>query len=321
LTQVYNTVYTLEGEKVMAQQENMNILDFQIRFSTNDSCRDHLFKIRWPNGLTCPKCSGKDFYKITIRNIYECKCGHQISLTAGTIMHRSHTPLTKWFWAIYLTAHDKRGISALRLQKEIRVSYPTAWLMLQKIRHAMGERDDLYLLSGIVEIDETYIGGSEKGGKRGRGTEKTPVQVAVSLNEKGKPRFVKMEILEDLTSQSIQNFAELYIEEGTIIKSDKYRSYDKAFNDEQYIHESEKFDINENPEHLKWVHRVIGNAKAFIIGTYHGLGEKHLQAYLDEFCFRINRRQFPGQLFNRLLNACMDSHTVTYQELVLPVTT
>jgi len=305
----------------MAQQESMDILAFQQQFSTNEACRDHLFRIRWPEGLACPVCGGKDFYKITTRNIYECKCGRQVSLTAGTIMHGSHTPLTKWFWAVYLAAHDKRGVSALRLQKEIRVSYPTAWLMLHKIRHAMGERDSRYLLAGIVETDETYVGGSKKGGKRGRGTGKTPVQAAVSLNREGHPQYVKMGMLDDITSRSIRDFAKRNIEEGSVIKSDNYRSYIHAFDNRAYSHEPERFEVKENPEHLKWLHRIVGNVKVFILGTYHGLGNKHLQAYLDEFCFRINRRKFTGQLFNRLLNACTVSSTVTYRELVLPVQT
>jgi transposase-like protein len=305
----------------MAHQESLDILGFQQRFPTNDACRDHLFRIRWPEGLKCPICGGTDFYKITTRNIYECKCGHQVSLTAGTIMHGSHTPLGKWFWAIYLTAHDKRGISALRLQKELQVSYPTAWLMLHKIRHAMGERDSRYLLAGIVETDEMYIGGAKKGGKRGRGTEKTPVQVAVSLDTEGRPQFVKMEMADDITGQSIRGFAERHIEAGAVVKSDNYRSYIKAFDNQAYTHEPEKFGIKENPEHLKWLHRIVGNVKVFILGTYHGLGDKHLQAYLDEFCFRINRRKFSGQLFNRLLTACMTSSAITYRELVLPVLT
>ena len=305
----------------MAQQESMDILEFQHRFPTNDACRNHLFTIRWPNGLTCPICGGKDFYKINTRNIYECKCGHQVSLTAGTVMHGSHTPLVKWFWAIYLAAHDKRGVSALRLEKELDVSYPTAWLMLHKIRGAMGERDSQYLLAGIVETDETYVGGAKKGGKRGRGTEKTPVGVAVSLNAKGHPQYVKMEKMEDVSSQSIQDFAGRHIEKGTVIRSDNYSSYQKAFSEGEYIHEGEKFDVKENPEHLKWLHRIVGNMKTLILGTYHGLGEKHLQAYLNEYSFRFNRRHFSGQLFNRLLNACMTSSTITYRELVGPAPT
>ena len=154
----------------MAQQESIDILEFQRRFATDDACRDHLHKIRWPEGPKCAKCGGGNFYRISARNVYECRCGRQVSLTAGTIMHGSHTPLRKWFWAIYMAARDKRGVSASRLQKELRVSYPTAWLMLHKIRHGMGERDGLYLLSGIVETDETYVGGKKEGGKRGRGT-------------------------------------------------------------------------------------------------------------------------------------------------------
>jgi hypothetical protein len=305
----------------MAQQESMNILEFQQRFDTDDACRDHLFRIRWPLGWPCPKCGGTDFYKITTRNIYECKCGHQVSLTAGTIMHGSHTPLRKWFWAIYLAAHDKRGVSALRLKKELQIAYQTAWLMLHKIRHAMSGRDSGYLLAGIVEMDEIYVGGPKEGGKRGRGTEKTPVQVAVSLDEQGYPQYVKMERLDDVTGQSIQDFSKRHIREGTHIKSDNYRSYNKAFDGQPYVHEPDRYEVSENPEHLKWLHRIVGNVKTFMLGTYHGLGEKHLQTYLDEFCYRINRRHFAGQLFNRLLNACMTSSTITYQELVLPVET
>ena len=304
----------------MAQQESMDILTFQKRFPTEDACREHLYKIRWPQGLSCPKCKGTEFYKIKTRNVYECKCGHQVSLTAGTIMHGSHTPLRKWFWASYLAAQDKRGVSAVRLQKELDVSYPTAWLILHKIRHAMSERDSKYLLIGTVETDETYIGSGKEGGKRGRGTEKQLIQAAVSLNEQGNPQFARLETQEDVTSQSIMDFVERNIKEGSIIKTDKYRSYEKALK-ERYIHHAEKFDMRETPEHLKWLHRVIGNLKTFILGTYHGLGKKHLQAYLDEFCFRFNRRTFSGQIFNRLLNACMLSAPFTYKQLVEPVLT
>ena len=152
----------------MAQQENINILEFQQRFATDDACRDHLFKIRWPEGPTCTKCGGRNFYRISTRNIYECRCGQQVSLTAGTIMHGSHTPLRKWFWAIYLAARDKGGVSASQLQKELEVSYPTAWLILHKIRHGMSDRDGQYLLCGIVETDETYVGGKKKGKRETR---------------------------------------------------------------------------------------------------------------------------------------------------------
>ena len=226
----------------MAQQEDMDILELQRQFATDDACREHLFKIRWPEGPTCAKCGGGNFYRINARNVYECRCGRQVSLTAGTIMHGSHTPLRKWFWAIYMAARDKRGVSASRLQKELRVSYPTAWLMLHKIRHGRGERDGLYLLSRIVETDETYVGGKKEGGKRGRGTEKTPVQVAVSLDSAGKiPGFVKMGVLEDVSGESIGAFVEKSMAQGSTVRTDGFGSYPAALG-ERYEHEPERFD-------------------------------------------------------------------------------
>ncbi len=119
---------------------------------------------------------------------------------------------------------------------------------------------------------------------------------------------------------SIKDFSEKNIRKGSVIRTDNYRSYRKALQ-EAYLHQPKKFDIKAHPEHLKWLHRVIGNLKTCILGTYHGLGEKHLQAYLDEFCFRFNRRMFYEQGFNRLLNACMFSKPFTYKQLVFPVST
>jgi transposase-like protein len=306
----------------MAEQERMTILEFQKRFANDESCRDHLFKIRWPEGLTCPVCEGKEFYRITKRNVYECKaCGRQVYLTAGTIMHGSHTPLHKWFWAIYLAAQDKRGISALALKRELSVAYQTAWTMLHKIRKAMKDRDNTYQLAGIVELDETYMGGPTAGGKRGRGTEKSLVQAALSLDSAGRPEYIKMQVIDDLKQETIARFVQEHIHEGSVISTDGYSSYGAALAKRTYIHRPEKFDLKESPEHLSWLHQIIGNAKTFILGTYHGLGAKHLSAYLSEYCFRTNRRHFSGQVFNRLLNACMLSSPVSYQMLVNPVPT
>jgi transposase-like protein len=306
----------------MAQQERITILEFQNRFNTDEACREHLFKIRWPYGPVCPVCGGKAFYKIAKRNVYECKrCSHQISLTAGTIMHGSHTPLRKWFWAIYMASQDKRGVSAVRLQQELEVSYPAAWLMLHKIRKAMGDRDAWYQLSGIVEMDETYLGSSKRDGKRGRGTEKTVIQVGLSKDEQGYPEYIQMEVIENIQAETLRDFAVRTIKAGSTIYSDAYRSYHKAFSETSYDHRGKKTAIKENPEHLRWVHRMVGNAKTGIMGTYHGLGPKHVQRYLNEFCFRTNRRWFGGQLFNRLLNACMSTTTITYKALINPVLT
>jgi transposase-like protein len=211
---------------------------------------------------------------------------------------------------------DKRGVSAVRLQAELGVSYPTAWLMLHKIRKAMGDREAKYQLAGIVEVDDSYFGGPKSGGKRGRGTEKTSVTVAVSLDGKGKPAFTRMAVNADPQSDTLAAFAEKHIAEGSTISGGAYSSYIKAFSTGKYPHKPLKFDPKEEPGHLKWLHAFVSNAKTFILGTYHGPGGTHFQAYLDEFCFRANRRFFASELFNRLLCACSSTTTVTYKELV-----
>ena len=160
----------------MALCEPMSLTEFQQRFSNDDVCEDYLFERRWPDGFRCPVCGFDEFYPQSRRNLLQCAnpdCRRQTSVTAGTIMHKTRTPLHKWFWAFFLCAKDKRGISASTLSKQIGVSHWVAWTMLQKIRTAMADRDALYGLSGSVETDDGFIGGP--GGKRGRGTRKAKV--------------------------------------------------------------------------------------------------------------------------------------------------
>ncbi|GHU58292.1 hypothetical protein FACS189444_1730 [Spirochaetia bacterium] len=173
--------------------------------------------------------------------------------------------------------------------------------MLHKIRTAMADRDARYQLAGMVEVDDTSFGGPKRGGKRGRGTEKTHVRVGVSLSGAGKPEYPKMAVSDDLTSKRLVTFAEKNITEGSTISSDAYRSYLKAFSEGTYMHEPQKFDAKGDTDHLRWLYTVVSNVKAFILGTSHGLDATHFQAYLDEFCFRMNQRFFAAQLFDRFL--------------------
>ena len=248
--------------------------------------------------------------------LYQCnKCGYQATVIVNTILEKTRTPLVKWFIAIYGMATDKRGYSATQLVRDIQVSYPTAWLMLHKIRESKRNRDDKYRLSGIIEIDESYFGGPDKGRKRGRGTEKTKVLVGLSLEEDGRPRFAKMEVIKDVKGNTILEFARHNVESGSRINSDAYRSYNVLTT--EYEHTAKNFNPTEDPSHLKWLHVILSNAKAFIQGTFHGLDKIHLQRYLNEFCYRFNRRRFEGQGFFRLLNSCVAAKTVTYNELTL----
>jgi transposase-like protein len=302
----------------MAQQDGMTMLEFMKRFGTEEACQAYLYEKRWPAGFVCPKCGAQgEPFQITSRKLYQGKqCNHQTSVTAGTVMDKSRTPLQKWFLAIYLMSKDKRGCSAMQLKRELQIAYDTAWTISHKIRKAMGDRDENYLLSGIVEMDEGFFGAPSEGeGKRGRGTDKTPVVIGLSLVN-GQPGFVKAQVLPAVNGDSIAAFAEKNIEKGTSVSSDSYRIYRKL-EEKGYIHTPENFDPNENPEHLKWLHIIISNLKIFLNGTYHGIGSRHMQPFLDEYCFRFNRRFWQDQLFSRTLSACAACSAFTRNSLIM----
>lgn len=287
----------------MSKKKKLTLREFQDRFWTEEHCRNYLAAKRWPEGFVCPKCGHKHGCLLS-NGKYQCThCHRQTSVTAGTVMHHSHIRLTKWFLAIYFVAQDKRGISATRLADLIGVTYKTAWGMLRRLRSAMGQRDRTHMLSGVVEFDDAYFGGPKAGGKRGRGTEKAKVFVALSLDEIGNPQYLKMCVTKNIKQGSVRRFAKGAIMPGATIRSDGYRSYIGALKD--YTHEHKTYDPNAGMLH--WLHIMISNAKAFILGTYHGLPQKYLQSYLDEFDFRFSRRAFGGQLTDRLLLAVASS--------------
>jgi len=297
----------------MATKKRVGFEDLQRRFDTEDACRNHLFKLRWPDGFICPVCGCREYYHITTRHKYACKnCRYQASVTAGTVMDRSHLSLRTWVWAIYLVSRDKRGYSAMQLSRVLNLPYNTAWFLLHRIRNAMAERDSRYLLKGIVELDDTYLGKTKKGSKRGRGTTKNKVVVAISKDEDGKPQYVKMQVVANLKGKTIARFAKYNIAEGTTVQTDAYRSYRKPLA-EKYLHEYQVFDADSDM--LKWLHTIVSNAKAFVAGTFHGLGKKHLQSYLDEYCYRFNRRNMGGIIFDRLLFAVTQSPPLRFADL------
>ena len=275
--------------------KRISIQEFANRFATEEACRDYLAEKRWPDGFICPEC-GCERHCVLSNGLYQCaECHRQTSVTAGTFMHRSHLKLKTWFFALYFVTQDKRGISATQLASSLGINYKSAWRMLKKIRTAMGKRDENHVLSGIIEFDDTYIGGPTVGKKRGRGTEKAKVFVALSLKN-GAPEYLKMKVTENICKESVKSFAEQCILSGATVKTDACRCYIPALKD--YNHQYEKFDPNSG--NLQWLHTITSNAKAFILGTYHGLPKMNLQEYLNEFCYRFSRRWFGGALFDRL---------------------
>jgi transposase-like protein len=297
-------------------QRPMTLLEFQGKFPTDDACRNHLFAMRWPEGFRCPRCGHDRFYLVRRGHLLQCQspsCRHQTSLIVGTIFEKSCTSLRKWFWALFLVAHDKRGISAVALAREIQVTYKTAWLMLHKIRHAMQSREEGYRLSGIVEMDEAYVGGPGEEPKRGRGTRKTPTLVALSLHPDGKPGYLRMQAVENVKKETLIQFVEEHIRDDATVVNDRFGAYRALAEKRATL--TMTFDPQNNPDHMKWLHKAISNAKSFLLGTYHGIKGKHLQAYLTEYTYRYNRRRFQREWFNRLLQASISSNSITAAEL------
>ncbi len=285
--------------------EAMNLLQWQERFGSEEACAEALKQQRWPNGFQCPKCGHDHGQWVATRKIYQCgRCRHQTSVTAGTLFHSTNLPLVQWFLAIYLMVCDKGGISALRLSKQIGVSWITAHRMLRKMRHAMADRDSIYRLGGLVEVDDAFVGGRRSGGKCGRGAEgKTPILVAVEGRDK-KAGFIAMETTSSVSSENVRQFVKRHLLPQQPTHTDGLLALRVLGETQQ--HEGRVTPAALVDEWLPWVHIAIGNLKAYLLGTFHGVTGKYLQEYLDEFVYRFNRRFWEPELPMRLLNACMD---------------
>ena len=297
----------------MSTYQKMEFFQFQEHFQTEEQCFQYLKKARWNSVFNCPRCGCNEAYFIESRKVFQCKhCRIQSSLTANTMFHRSHLPLRKWFWAIYLVGTDKRGCSATLLERLLEVHYKTAWLMIHKIRAAFQDRDTCYMLENVIEMDDAFFGGSAAG-KRGRGAE-NKTQVIVSVENRGKRAgFAKMTVVEKVDSPSVEALAQRTARENSTIRTDGYHSY--RILAKHYKHVGNKVDSKDASTLLPWVHTLIGNAKAFLHGTYHGVSHKHLQRYLDEFCYRFNRRFNKKEIFDRIITAALAAPIVTYAEL------
>jgi transposase-like protein len=298
----------------------MDVATLLQRFRSDEACLEHLKQVRWGPNLerfTCPDCGhGRGWWLPRRRLVECCECHRQTSVTAGTVLHRIRTPLWKWFWAIYQLAQDKKGIAALELAKQIGVCYSTAWLILHKLRRAMRDRTQRYTLQGLVEVDETYVGGQATG-PRGRGAEKkTPVAVAVELDIEQKPKRIAMGVLAKVDGHSLKGFAQKTIAKGSQLRTDGWGSY-RVVAKAGYDHEAITTGGGKQAvQTFPWLHTFIGNMKRMILGTYHSVSPKHLDAYLAEFTYRANRRWMESHLFDRLLVAAVTAKPVTCRELV-----
>jgi transposase-like protein len=292
-------------------------------FDSEEECIDYLYVYKWPDGFFCAKCSHDQAYKISTRRLplYECtRCHHQTSLLKGTVMEGSRTELTKWFSAIRLVAEAAFRITALSLAESIGVTYKTAWLMLHKIRRAIGQRHGIYELIGVIDLDEAkqdfptevihnyqeshnlQENHQDEGNlKRGRKLGKIAIGLRFCPEAGNNPLYVRMQIIPNLVGITPAEFAYRSMTLGGLQSSQPAEG---------------TFEVNTDP--LKWLQAMVSKAKSFVGGAFHGRIRKHLQSYLDEFCYSYNRGKNHMRLFERLLLTCAYCPTVTYTQLIMP---
>jgi transposase-like protein len=295
----------------------MNLMELEQNFSTEQQCRDYLFKLRWENGFRCPRCENKEYWQIGDFK-YKCRgCGYQTSVIAGTIFQDTHKPLALWFRAIWYVTSQKTGASALGVQRILGLgSYRTAWTWLHKLRRAM-VRPDRDKVGGVIEVDEAYIGAVEEGGKRGRGTEnKILITIAAEVSDEKLVR-IRMKVISDASAKSLHGFIEEVVEKGSAIITDGWSGY-SGIESKGYTHVI-KVQKNENESMLPHVHTVFSLLKRWLLGTLQGsCSEEYMGYYLDEYTFRFNRRKSKsrGLLFYRLLQNAVQIEPTTYKKII-----
>lgn len=295
------------------------LLEFEDRFRTEEACWAYLVRLRWPQGFRCPHCGDARAWSLQHR-LFQCQgCDAMVSVTAGTIFHRSHLPLRVWFRAIWWVTNQKSGVSAVGLQRALGLgSYRTAWTCLHKLRRAM-VRPGRERLSSDVEVDEVFIGGVEKGGgKRHVGT-KALVAIATEVKGPGIGR-VRMQQIPDASSESLAAFVQEAVVPGARIITDGWTAY-PGLKRLGYVHLPRVVRNSGQTVStlLPRVHRVAALLKRWLLGIHQGrVSREHLDDYLDEFTFRFNRRlsRHRGKLFYRLLQQAVAIEPVPYKRLV-----
>lgn len=275
------------------------INDFSKQYPNDDVCLDEIFKARFGEIKECPKCKKETkFNRISTRKCYCCQfCGFQLHPVANTIFHKSDTPLKNWFYALYLFSVSKNGVSAMELQRQLGCTYKTAWRMAKQIRLLFEENKDA--LQGIVELDETYVGGKGGNNKRGRGSEnKTPVFGMVE--RKG---AIKAKVTVDTKRKTVMPIIRNHVVIGADVMTDEYLPY-RSLTKEGYSHQTVAHGAKEYVRgnvHVNTLEGFWSQLKRSINGTYHAVSPKYLQTYVDEFSFRYNYRSSSEPLFSLLL--------------------
>lgn len=311
--------------------------EFQKLFPGDRACAEYLERVRWPDGFRCPACArGSDPYRFDARpGVLRCRaCRKDTSLTAGTVMQRTHTPLSTWFWAAYLVSTQTPGLSAVQFQRQLGLSrYETAYQILHKLRAAMvrPNADRIGGRDAVVELDETLVGGATRGEGSGRhhmiyvvGAVERCERPAGDLTTKSKARRagtyagrLRLRVTGDRQASTLLAFARDTIAQETTARTDGWAGYDRLDIEcgvrRHAVTEGGDPDVAE--KHLPLIHLVFSNLKAWLLGTHHAVSDRHLQAYVNEFVFRFNRRFYPFNGFRSLLGLGAVAEAPTYDEL------
>lgn len=286
-------------------------------FPNELSCRNHFKMERERLGVTCKQCGNKKQYWLASKWQWQCsKCEFRTTLRSGTIMQHSNLPFHKWYLCMALMSFSKKGISALEMQRQLgHKRYETIWRLMHKLREGMGLREDMYKLEGTLEFDEGYFAHASSSNepiKRGRGSQKkqnvavlaesTPLENIDTGKKSNHCRYFKMKVMVDHKKENAEEILEKFVRDDAFIISDESTSY-VGFSSVVEGHATHKSTKEVTKTNLKWVHIAISNAKRNLLGTYHMVKLKYLQNYLDEFCYKINRRYFGQRLFDRLILA------------------
>lgn len=307
--------------------------EFQQAFRDDEACARYLEHLRWPKGFTCSKCRAVgEPYRFVKRTsvVLRCRgCHANVSLTATTVMKSSHTPLSVWFWGAYLVTTQTPGQSALQFQRQLGLSrYETAFQMLHKLRAGLvrPERDTI-ADQHPVEVDETLVGGRTQGEGRGvhhKATVVGAIEVrtrAPAADGKKTKRKVyagrlRLRLVPGRGAKELTEFVQENVTKGAVVRTDGWTGYDDLAN-LGYAHEP--WVLDGDPErteaHLPMIHIAFSNLKTWLLGTHHGVSRHHLQAYLNEFVFRFNRRFYPMTAFNSALGLAAHSSAPTYETL------
>jgi len=310
-----------------------SIPEFQRAFPDDAACARYLEHLRWPDGFACSKCGAIDApYRFPKRETIILRCRHcqaNTSLTAGTVMHGSRMSLFIWFWGAYLMATQTPGMSAVQFQRQLGLRcYETAFVMLHKLRAGMVRPDrDSIGTDWPVEIDESLVGGKTRG--EGRGIHhKALVAGAIEIRErlpntKG-PKHrsahyagrLRLSVIADREGDTLTKFVQENVVKGAMVRTDGWGGYGKL-TELGYTHESVALngDGAKTDAHLPAIHIAFSNLKTWLMGTHHGVSKQHLQAYLNEYTFRFNRRFYPMTAFNSILGLASHTEPPTYVSL------